>query len=486
MKKLFLIFLLAIILRFLYFPNNIYFGFDQARDAFASQDIIKGDIRLVGPSTSAPGLFHGPLYYYLFVPVYKLSAGSPLGIAAVLRVVNALGVFIVFYIAYLMFGKKTAYVSSFLYAISFEQTQFAIYINHPSLGVISVLIFYLGLAKLIFQKNSNGWLVLALGLGLSLQFEFVLIILLPILFVFLGLFVKRIPKPTMAQMLVSLGIILGLISSFIIAELKFGQGSLPLILNMANSQSAISPFINFWSVLARSFQDNVIWVSSSVALILWVMLIVWLFNKKKITQLIFIILWTLGGVLPYVHNTNTLPLYYHAMGASVGLLVVVAYFLSTRIFLIPLLIISNFYLIAKYNPQGSLPSFNVQSGMLLKHELQVIDYIYKQADGELFSINALTMPLYVNTTWSYLFSLRTSRLPIWGGKLASGYPGEKSFLVNSTRSSLPNLQFLIIEPTRGIDKKIIDDFVREENYFSQVIKEQNFGQFVVQTRAKIK
>lgn len=486
MKKLFLIFLLAISLRFLYFPSNIYFGFDQARDAFAAKEVAAGDIRLVGPPTSAPGLFHGPLYYYLFAPVYKLSAGNPVGISAVLRVVNALGVFLVFYIAYLMFGKKSAFVASFLYAISFEQTQFAIYVNHPSLGVFSVLLFYLGLAKLIFQKDSRGWLILALGLGLSLQFEFVLIILLPILFIFLCLFMRRMPRPNVIQALTSLGIFVGLISSFVIAELKFGQGSLPLILNMASSQSTISPITNFLSILTRSFQDNIIYVSSSTALILWSILVVWLFSKKKNIQLVFIILWTLGGVLPYIHNTNTLPLYYHAMGASIGLLILVAYFLSKKVILISLLLISNLYLITTHNPYGSLPSFNVQSGMLLNHELQVIDYIYKQAGGGPFLINALTMPLYVNTTWSYLFNLRTNRLPVWGGKLASGYPGEKIFLVNSNRSSLPNLQFLIIEPTRGIDEKIINDFIREENYFSRVTEEKSFGRFVVQTRAKIK
>ena len=346
--------------------------------------------------------------------------------------------------------------------------------------------FYLGLAKLIFQKDSRGWLILALGLGLSLQFEFVLIILLPILFIFLCLFMRRMPRPNVIQALTSLGIFVGLISSFVIAELKFGQGSLPLILNMASSQSTISPITNFLSILTRSFQDNIIYVSSSTALILWSILVVWLFSKKKNIQLVFIILWTLGGVLPYIHNTNTLPLYYHAMGASIGLLILVAYFLSKKVILISLLLISNLYLITTHNPYGSLPSFNVQSGMLLNHELQVIDYIYKQAGGGPFLINALTMPLYVNTTWSYLFNLRTNRLPVWGGKLASGYPGEKIFLVNSNRSSLPNLQFLIIEPTRGIDEKIINDFIREENYFSRVTEEKSFGRFVVQTRAKIK
>ena len=487
MKKLFWIFVLAVVLRFLYFPGNIYFGFDQARDAFASLEVARGDIRLVGPPTSTPGLFHGPLHYYLFAPAYLLFQGNPMGISAVLRVVNALGVFLVFYVAYLMFGKKSAFIASFLYAISFEQTQFAIYINHPSLGVISVLLFYLGLAMLIFQKKAKGWFVLALGLGLSLQFEFVLIILLPILLAVLVVFFKKIPRPSLAQIIISSGIILFFVSSFLLAEIKFHSNSLPLIFGVANSTSIISPLVNFTLILNRFFQNNILYLFSPVSLFGYAALVIWFIYKKKFLQLIFICLWTLGGIIPYIHNLNTLPLYYHAMGASVGLLIAVSYFLSKKPVFILLLIISNLYLIRNYNPLGSLPSFNVQSGMLLTQQIQVIDYMYKKAQGRQFSINALTMPLYVNTTWSYLFSwhARDKILPIWGGEQALGYPGEKVFQIETSRSKLPDLQFLIIEPTRGIAPNIISDFVRLESYFTKVVSQQSFGQFVVQTRAKI-
>lgn len=487
MKKLFLIFLVAIVLRFLYFPNNIYFGFDQARDAFASLSVARGDIRLVGPPTSTPGLFHGPLYYYLFAPVYKISQGSPLGISAVLRVFNALGIFLVFYIAYLMFGKKSAYIASFLYAISFEQTQFAIYINHPSLGVISVLLFYLGLAMLIFQRKPKGWFVLALGLGLSLQFEFVLIVLLPILMAFLLIFFKKISKPSLFQAIICSGMVLFFVSSFLLAEIKFHSNSLPLIFSVANSTSSVSLLDNFSLILNRFFQDNILNLSSPVYLVFYFFLFTWLWYEKKTVQAIFVILWMLGGILPYIHNSNTLPLYYHVMGASVGLLILVSYFLSKKPFLLIIVLISNLYLITSFNSFGSLPSFNVQSGMLLTHEIQVINYIYNQAKGKEFSINALTMPLYINTTWSYLFSwyAKGRNLPIWGGEQALGYLGENTFKIETARSKLPDLQFLILEPTRGIAPNLVSDFVRLESYFTKVISQQSFGQFVVQTRAKI-
>lgn len=72
-----IIFLLAVIIRFLYFPNNIYFAFDQARDAFVVQELLQGNLRLVGPTTLIEGLFHGALYYYIFAPFYFFGGGNP-------------------------------------------------------------------------------------------------------------------------------------------------------------------------------------------------------------------------------------------------------------------------------------------------------------------------------------------------------------------------------------------------------------------------
>ena len=75
-----LIFILAVFLRFLYFPDNIYFGYDQARDAFISKQLLYGRLKLIGPSTSLPGFNHGALFYYLFTPIYFISRFDPAGL----------------------------------------------------------------------------------------------------------------------------------------------------------------------------------------------------------------------------------------------------------------------------------------------------------------------------------------------------------------------------------------------------------------------
>jgi len=70
---LFIIFMVGILLRFAFFESAT-FGYDQARDAFASIGIFGDDpIKIQGPTTDIKGLFHGPLYWYLTAPFYFFS-----------------------------------------------------------------------------------------------------------------------------------------------------------------------------------------------------------------------------------------------------------------------------------------------------------------------------------------------------------------------------------------------------------------------------
>jgi len=103
---LFGIFIFAFVLRVLYLPkNSLTFGYDQARDAYVSQQIIGGDLKILGPPASTPGLYHGVFYYYLLAPAYLLGHGSPVVAAYWIAFLNSLTVFIVFYLGYLMTKK---------------------------------------------------------------------------------------------------------------------------------------------------------------------------------------------------------------------------------------------------------------------------------------------------------------------------------------------------------------------------------------------
>lgn len=481
------IFLLAIILRFLYFPQNTYFGFDQARDAYAVREILSGHLKTVGPPTANGVLRHGVLYYYIFAPFYFLSGGDPILVSLFLRVLNATGIFLLFLIVYPMFGNTAALLSSFLFAISFEQTQFSLFLNHPSLVVISVLIFYLGLSNWIFRKDNKGLIMALFGLGLSIQFEFVEIQLIAVFILFLIAFRKKLPRFSVRNMAFSFVALILPLSSYIISEIKnnfVSIGQLPKLFSQTSGTMGGEHI--FLRIIYRYFHDNFIAtpIFSVILAAVFLVIFVKLMLKRSLgDQLIFLGFWFFGGLLVYFFMNNDA--YFYNTGTSISLLIFSGFLLSlmfskTKLFvsiILTLIIVSNIYLITKNNPIGPNQKINPQIGLLLKDEQKVIDFIYQNAKGENFAVNALTMPYNVNTTWSYLFEWygknKYGYVPVWGGDCAIGFPG--NLKVETARSKLPFRRFLIIEPQEGIPAYLSDSFIKNEESYSETIKKKQIG-----------
>lgn len=492
-KRLFIltaIFLLALLLRFLYFPGNTYFGFDQARDAFAVKEILSGHLKIVGPPTANGILHHGVLYYYIFAPIYLLFGGDPAAVSAFLRVLNAAGVFLIYPIAFLLFGETVAVLSALLFAVSFEQTQFALFLNHPSLAVISVLTFYLGLTYLIFRKKETGFFLALLGLGLSIQFEFVETQLLAVFGLFVIFFRKYLPKFTAGNIIISLLSFLLPVSTYIVAEIKNNfviSKQLPNLLSNHSGSGSASSFSHFLFFINRHLHDNLAADSrASVVLgIIFLTIFIYLiYRKLYIKQLLFLALWFFGGLLVYLFTKDDA--YFYNTGTSIALLIFSGFLLSkillkNKLLVLPLLsliIISNLYLITKNNPLGPNQRINPQPGLTLKDEKKVIDYIYQTAGEGNFAVNALTMPYNINTTWSYLFEWygqnKYGFSPVWGGDAALGYGG--GLRVETARSKLPQKRFLIIEPWEGvIPSYMVTEFLKSEENFAKVLEKKQIG-----------
>ena len=96
------------------------------------------------------------------------------------------------------------------------------------------------------------------------------------------------------------------------------------------------------------------------------------------------------------------------------------------------------------------------------------------------------MPFLINTTWSYLFEWyglqKYGYLPLWNGKNAEGFAG--NLIVEEAQEKLPKNRYLIIEPTRGVPGYLIDEYLKEENYFTNVEKTHTIGMFIIQKRVK--
>lgn len=500
---IFFIFIFALILRFLYFPNNIYFGYDQARDAFATHEILNGHLKLIGPPTTFEGFRHGVLYYYLYAPFYWMGNGDPSIAAAFLRVVNALGVFIIFAISSVLFNIYVGLIAAWLFAVSFEQTQFALYFNHPPLAVISILLMYLGLSLLIFRKKDYGLIIALVGLGLSIQFEFILTYLVIPLILILLFFRKSIPRINFKILFFALIAFSFTISTFIIAEIRFSFRSihlLPQLLFNGAQKSLYRIISTYLFEMGQVIKFNLTGISEIrliTGLISFIAFLLLLSSRMK-KQMIFLGFWFFSVIIIYfVTGGEKLDVdiiqYHPNVGVSLSLTIFVSYLLYIigkkshwliTLVLIMFISLGNILIIQKINPYGSMPEINAQSFMLLSDEKKLLDFIYKDADGSEFAVKAITLPFYINTTWSYLFEWygkqRYGYLPIWGGKNAIGYPG--NLAIEEAQDKLPSKRYLIIEPVRGIPTHLIDGYLKEENYFTNLQEERKIGSFIVQKR----
>lgn len=496
------IFLLALILRFLYFPQNIYFGFDQARDAFESVSIYKGDLKIIGPSAAKEGLFHGPLYWYLVGPLYLLGNGNPVWPAAFLIVLSAAGVFLVFHIGRTLFNMYTGLIAGLIYAFSFEQTQYALYFGNPAPAVLTILVFYLGFAKFLFRKDLKGIPIALLGLGLSVQFEFFLIYLGVVFLLLLTLSQRKelilfIKNPRYVT--VSLLALLGSLSTFILSELKFNFRSSQVLLKMAGESAGIShlgkSFFIYADRLLLQIHDNVFSFNGQIAVLIFLFLLGAFFFKiidRKKNILLFI--WVFSSALLVFFGIPNL--YYNNIGISAGFILLSSYllyllFLKNKFLggmAVSVILASNLSLILTQNPKGVVSDIYVQEGMLLNRQKQTIDVIYNDAAGKPIVVSALTMPLKINTTWAYLFNWygkeKYGYLPYWAGEAAPGYPGHLPAWQSQEKDYV---MFSIIEPVRGVRGAFVNQFLEEQEKYGKVIYEKKFGdsaqtQLVLQRR----
>jgi hypothetical protein len=490
---LFFILLLAVTLRIFSWQGSLTFGYDQARDAFISTSIYTKDlIKILGPMTDIQGLYHGVAYYYLLAPFYFLGNGNPYFPFFALIMLNSLIIFPIYFLGMKIF--KSVFIgtlSALFFACSFEMTQYARWLSNPSPAILAIAVAFLGLWFWI-NDHPAGLILASFAIGLSVQFQLFLIytlINIPII-----LYVFR-PKIIKGSLIFSVFAFFLATSSMIAAEIKFGFRGLRALISFFITQDLFQKsftdiFLLFINRLVNVFYYNLFGINLVLAGILGSYLILQgVKTVKRQKPIAFLLIWLFSNTILYFF-TGTIANFI-SLGLGIPAILLVSNFLGKKfqaknylfffsLFLIVL--VGNFKSIMRYNPQGSI-LFSVQEKMLLKDELDLIDYTYKEAKGRPFSINTVTNPLFINTTWAYLYNWQRAQkynyLPYWRGKGQAGYLGEEIF---ADANHETKLHFLIIEPTRGIPSYFVDWTKIVENQRSKLLETKNFGNFVVEKR----
>lgn len=488
---LFFIFVLAFFLRISFLPQNVLtFGYDQARDAYISQQILKGDIKIQGPPASTPGLYHGVFYYYVLAIAYAFGQ-NPVNAAYWIAFLNALTVFIVFYLTYLMTKKvSVALLGSFLFAISFEATQYATWISNPTIGVWTVPLMYLGLWAWLSGKKWGPPLT-AVGLGLSIQAEIFLAYHLAPLAIWLWISKKNITKRHLVTFFL---VLIAILSTMILNEIKFGFRGLSGLAQLASGQEGNLAYaksvgdylILYLNQIGRIFAFNSYPGNIGYGGIFVIILAIFgIIKGDKIVK--FLSTWLFSHVAVVTLGGTSTPFLMVGIGPAVS--IIIAVFLSYwwarkyRVITVAILgamIFGNLSTISKENPRGST-LFAIQKDMLLSKQLALIDYTYEKAQGRPFSINSLTSPLWINIVWTYLYKWyggpKYGYTPTWHGRDQVGQ------LDSLTKVEKPQkLSFLILEPMGGIPMQYLDQTISEEDSKTKAVAEKYFGELRVQER----
>lgn len=507
MKKvilaLILICIVGFLLRVMYLPQKaLTFGYDQARDALQAQNIIEGDLKIQGPSASTPGLHHGVFWFYFLVPPNLVSHGDPIASAYWTAAFNTFAVIIVYLLAY-SFSKSTkvGLLAALLCAVSFEATQYALWLSNPTTASWSIPLAYLGLwwwvgeTKTKFRKWAPA--ILGMGWGLSIQANiFLLYHAVPIL---LWIWVGR-KKITRQDLILGIGTLLASVSTIILSEAKFGFKSVSGAINLLTSGDSIVAskqlgdfILLFFNQLGRvfafnSYPGNIGYGGVFVLVLAFLAYRSWKPTAGKVEWQPFLLTWLFAHISVVSVGGTSTPFLLVGIGPAVSILLAIfiaRWWTTNKVaagLVCALILFGNLSMIHKENPRGQT-IFAIQKDMLLAKQLAAVDWTYEQANGQEFSINTLTSPLAINIVWAYLYD--------WHGKQVYGYvpsfhgPDQVGQLIQLPRTEPLPTRFFIQEPLAGIPLRYLDEITVQEDATSQVVTSQNWGELIVQHRVGV-
>lgn len=122
MKYSYLLLIIILLLSIFFRTYAIIERYNYAHDAELFSWIVKDIVvnhhpRLIGQLTSAPGIFIGPLFYYLLVPFFLMFKMDPIGALVPITIIGVLTTLSYFLVFSSLFNKNSGLIAAFLHAI---------------------------------------------------------------------------------------------------------------------------------------------------------------------------------------------------------------------------------------------------------------------------------------------------------------------------------------------------------------------------------
>lgn len=419
---LILIAAIAFTLRFYLIPQHLFFGPEQGIDFTVIRDIATGHkLTLIGSKTDIPGVFHGPLYYYISAVPFAITGGNPIAVIFTLILIQALTIFPIYGLGKELWNRQVGFIAAILFTVSYSAIVNSRWLSSPPLALPLVCLFFYSFTR--YLKGSNRYLLLsALSFGLLVQSQFLNLILFSVILLFLIIIFCRRILATPLRILLPAFLILGLtsIGNFVLFDLKHQFLISNSLLELLSGKRGyyLPPNVILSSMYEKSV-DFYGWILtptfSAITPLIFIVLAVLLLKKithpiKNSSQTIvavwlftpFLIFFLLHHDLISHYFIPFLPAFILGIAYGLDLLFTRNKILGFALFLA--LILFNLFIYVKNIPSNSNIFFQAnQPHFYYSDQQKIIAETYKKAGNRPFSIQAFTIPYWKQEGWLYLF-----------------------------------------------------------------------------------
>jgi 4-amino-4-deoxy-L-arabinose transferase-like glycosyltransferase len=198
--------------------GDIFFHTDIARDFLVLGDIVKTHhLTLIGPRAGGiTGVFHGPLWFYINLPIFIVSHGNPVAVGWFWVGLSITSIIVTYFVAKKMFDEMTALLSALLVSIVTITSTSNMF--NPFGAVIVFPIYYYLFNEYLKTHKIQTLLIALFTLGIIIQFQMAFgIPLLLLSLLYLG---KDLYKQKKLSHLFSVFILIIPLSTFILFDIK--------------------------------------------------------------------------------------------------------------------------------------------------------------------------------------------------------------------------------------------------------------------------
>lgn len=472
-----LLVILSFTVRWFKLNDFLFFGFEQGRDALATLDIINlKHFPLIGPGTSAPGIFHGAYYYYLMTIPYYLGSGNPLFAAFFIVLISSLTSVIGYFFAKNVFNSiKWGIVYAVFIAFSFEYVLYSRWLIHVPFSIPLTLASYFMLWK--YSKTQKGLFLIVFFLLASLACQFEMILLPQFIFTFILFYLFKIVKISWAKdLFIGLFFSLIIFSPQILFDFRNEHIIFNSLINFVSNTNKNTDILNSAKIFIiqtdGQFRRSLIYTENMYLKLIYLFLLIcglWFFlkNKENHRFFYFLLIWSLMS-LPLILIGSGNPHNYLGVGLAWTFLLCCSIkgFLDNKLH-IGLILLSSLiiysWMISFQNLSINKNIFftTIQDDLNYTDQQKVLNYIHQDANGQSYRLIAFTIPYLHPEGWEYLHNffypqdsnkeakilyiiIEKHVAPEWGNIWIASLG--KTQLLNENQFGLLKVQKRILEP----------------------------------------